>query len=1019
MTPRRTLALCIALFWSGRAAAQDPPPDPAPPPPAEAPPAEAPPAEPAPGEPAPAPPGPPPLEVEEDVVTPAAAPPDTGIDEITVTGSLIRRKDLTTPAPVTIMTRAQFEQSGKLTIADFLQSMPEQGNAPNFQLNNGGATYGADGATRVSLRSLGVTRTLVLLNGRRMVNSGLGASAAVDLNSIPAAAVERIEVLKDGGSAIYGSDAVAGVVNVITRRNFNGSEISGQYGISGHGDAGTLDLNAVTGRSGSAGSFLFSAGYFDQQVSWLRDRDFSKQALTYDYAMNDTISGGSFRTPQGTISLPADADGNPLPACLANDLCRQLVMSNPNWATDAYIRDESAPLGWRIMGDADTYNFAEVNYLTIPSNRLQVFSSGDTKTSSGSLRGYYEASYVHRESQQNAAPMPLNPGDYTIGDGVTPMTVSADSMYNPFGVDLPFAGRRLVEFGNRTYTQDLGTFRMVLGVDGTLPESTGPLNGWRWDASVNYGRTDGSFTTDGAIRNSRVGAAVGPSMPDENGVPRCVSEAGNLATVIPGCVPINLFGGPNNGSIDPAQIENLGFEGTSRAFDSLLSLGATASGSLFELTAGRKASLALGYEFRRQEGAQIADPIAASGDSADFNFKTTEGDFNVSEAFAELSVPIVADVAGVKELEASLAGRYVNYDTFGSNFSYKLGARYTPVEDFTVRGTFSTAFRAPSISELYLGQGETAPTASDPCSDLSSASAELVAQCRATGVPAAGTGDQGMQQLAHVGGNAELDPETATIFTAGIVVQPRMVEGLSLTVDYYNVTVDDLIGTLGVPAIIAGCYPGAGGSSNQEYCALIARAPESGRILFVEDINQNVGELKTAGIDVAVRYTIRQAAHRIGLGVDANWLAYFDRTQSTGAMLQTIEGKGNFDLGALPALKANLSANWSLRGIGAGVIARFVSSFKECAAADMTSTGGLCYVEEGLPSRDTGTYVTLDLNASYSFASSAGRTSIMGGINNVTDKAPQFVYSAPLANSDPSVYDFLGRYFYIRMKQAF
>src|SRR5712664_736868 len=222
-------------------------------------------------------------------------------EQIIVTGSRVRRKDLTTPAPVTVLTRQQWLESGKLTIGDFLQSLPEQGNAPNFQLNNGGATYGADGSTRVNLRNLGVTRTLVLVNGRRVVPAGLGASSSVDLNSIPTAAVERIEVLKDGASAVYGSDAIAGVVNIITRRRFNGTELSGEYGISTRGDAETIDVQGVMGRTGDWGNFLVAAGYFTQGESWLRDRDFSKFAYTYDYRVPEQQPGGSSRTPQGVI----------------------------------------------------------------------------------------------------------------------------------------------------------------------------------------------------------------------------------------------------------------------------------------------------------------------------------------------------------------------------------------------------------------------------------------------------------------------------------------------------------------------------------------------------------------------------------------------------------------------------------------------------------------------------------------------------------------------------------------------
>jgi len=256
---------------------------------------------------------------------PAAGPAEparrTAEEEILVTGSRLKRKDLTTPAPVTVLTRQQWQESGRVTIGDFLQLLPEQGNAPNFQLNNGGSTYSADGSTRISLRSLGVTRTLVLVNGRRMVNAGLGASAAVDLNSIPSAAVERVEVLKDGASAVYGSDAIAGVVNIITRKRFNGTEIGGTYGISTRGDADTIDVQGSVGRAGDWGSFLFSAGYFSQGESWLRDRDFSKFAYTYDYNTKMQTPGGSSRTPEGVIQLPQQPNGMPVPECTAATLC--------------------------------------------------------------------------------------------------------------------------------------------------------------------------------------------------------------------------------------------------------------------------------------------------------------------------------------------------------------------------------------------------------------------------------------------------------------------------------------------------------------------------------------------------------------------------------------------------------------------------------------------------------------------------------------------------------------------------
>jgi iron complex outermembrane recepter protein len=937
-----------------------------------------------------------------------------GEEEILVTGSRVRRKDLTTPAPVTVLTRQQLEESGRVSIGEFLQLMPEQGNAPNFQLNTGGATYSADGSTRINLRSLGVPRTLVLVNGRRMVPAGVGASVGVDLNSIPAVAVDHIEVLKDGASAIYGSDAIAGVVNVITRRSFNATQATAQYGVSSKGDAQTFDASVTSGRTGDFGNFLFSAGYFNQGDSWLRDRSWSANALNYNYANGTTKPGGSLRTPQGTIALPPDA--NTSASCTT--LCRNLIASDPSWATDNFIRDPSTPLGWRPITGADRYNFAAENYLTIPAQRIQAYSAGDTRLIAG-VRAYYEASYVQRNSQTNAAPMPLNPSDYTLAGSNVPITYSKNSLYNPFGVDLPFAGRRLVEFGHREYKEDLGTFRVVTGVDGTLSDNFGPLRGWYWDTSINYGRTSGTFTTDGALRNSRVADAVGPSMMI-NGVPRCVRTPGDASTVIPDCVPINLLGGPNNGSITSQQIAGLAFEGTSRAYDELFAVAFNTTGELFSLPSGdRPVSLALGYEFRRQNGAQIADPIAGSGDSADFNFQSTQGHYTANEAYGELSIPLLANVPGVRNLEASVAGRYVNYSTFGGNWTYKFGARYTPVSDLTVRGTYSTAFRAPSINELFLGQSETAPNATDPCADLSTVSTAVKNQCIATGVPATGSGDRGQQQLARQGGNPNLKAETAKIFTAGVVVEPRAVRNLSITLDYYHIDVDDLVGTIGVPAILAGCYPTNGATPAN--CDLITRAPGSGRILFITDTNHNVGSQSTAGIDFAVRYAIPTPVGRFGLGLDGTWLEHFDRSQVIGTTLQTINGKGNFDLGALPQWKFNVGATWRFGGWSAAALARYVGTFKECSTPppDLSSSGGLCYAAPNLPARQVGHNWTVDLNASYTLLSGIGKTLLLVGVNNVFDQAPQYVYAAPLANSDPNTYDFLGRYVYSRLQHTF
>jgi outer membrane receptor protein involved in Fe transport len=960
-------------------------------------------------------------------------------EEVVVTGSRIRRKDLTTPAPVTVVTREQFESSGRMTIGDFLQTMPEQGNAPNFQLNTGGINYGADGATRINLRSLGVQRTLVLINGRRVVPGGLGASAGVDLNTVPTEAIDRVEVLKDGASAVYGSDAIAGVVNIITRRSYNGTELGAQYGASGKGDAQTFDAHVTTGTSGDTGGALFSVRYFNQKDSWLRDRTWSQQALDYDYRPGKGVSAsGSSRTPQGTVQIPKDPSNPTSPLCNGNALC--LAMVADGWDADKrWIRDPTGPYCgptpagpmqcFRVFNTKaaannltgnDRYNFAAENYLTIPSTTIQGFSSGEARFPVA--RGYYELSYTQRNSTQNAAPMPLNPNDYN--DNI----VSKSSLYNPFGTDLDFLGRRLVEFGNRTYSEDLATFRVVTGLDGTLPAETGPLQGWFWNATLNYGRTSGTFTTGGSFRNSRVASAVGPSMFDAKGNPVCVDKPGDLSTIVAGCTPLNLVGGP--GSIASSQQDYLGFTGTSRAYDQLTTVGADLGGDLFQLAADRPLSLALGYEYRHQLGSQIADPIAASGDSADFNFKSTSGGFYSNEGYAELSVPIFSNMPGIEALEASAAGRYVNYNTFGDKFTYKLGARYTPVRDLTVRGTYSTAFRAPSISELYLGNKETDPAATDPCNtDFATADPKVVAQCTKFGVTSK-SGDTGLQELTRTGGNPNLRPETAKTFTAGLVIQPQMVRNLTFTVDYFNIRVDDAIGVAGTANILNGCY--AGGVD--EYCGLVVRN-NVGRIAYVNDFYANIGTIRTGGIDFAIRYMLPTDVGRFAFGFDGSWLAFYNITLKLKSGPAKIEGKGTYDAGsygALPQFKATTGLDWSLGGFIAGLTGRYVSSFNECSNPfdPTTAAGGICEIVTVDPVTGTSvapnplkqrvkSFYQLDVHAGYTLTSTIGKTTLYAGILNLTDKAPPYIYSAALANSDPSTYDYVGRYFYGRIQHKF
>jgi outer membrane receptor protein involved in Fe transport len=952
--------------------------------------------------------------VATEPATETAAGQREAKEEIIVTGSRIRRKDLTTPAPVTVISKSQITASGKIGIGDFLQSLPEQGNAINTQVNNGG-----NGATRVNLRGLGTYRTLVLVNGRRFVPGGSGADSSVDLNSIPTAVIERVEVLKDGASAVYGSDAIAGVVNIITRRRMKGAEFAAYAGTSGHGDGTIYDLSATTGASGESSGAVFSVGFNKITSIMANDRSFSNIPRAYDINRGE-YSQGSPTGPQAVIILPRcgpNAATNVAIGCVGtqinnpnNDpritLYNQMIAANPKVQT--FIRDPSAQYGYRALGTTqlfpagDGYNFQPDNYLVTPQQRISAYAAGDTNLGNVA-RAFFESSFVNRQSSQALAAEPLG----TAGEDVV---VSGASVYNPFGRDFLSVNRRLLEFGRRGRTEDIDTIRLVAGLDGTLPDSVGPLRGWFWEVSGNYGRTQGDTVKTGSILRGQLQKAIGPSYYDANNVARCGTPTAPIAD----CVPLNLFSDP--GSIPQDQVSGLLFSGTQRGISQLTAFQANASGELITLYGDKPVGLALGYEYRQMLGASIPDPVTVAGDTTGNKGLITQGSFYTNEGFAELSIPIIANVPFVETLELSAAARIFNYSNFGSDYTYKFGGRYSPIRDLTGRFTVSTAFRAPSVSDLYFGLSDSFPNIKDPCA------ANAPDTCPGA---AKNNGDNRSQLRTQIGGNPNLKPETATVFTVGAVIEPRMVKNLSVTVDYYNISIDQSISSFGGSLILNNCYFGDA-AAQAKFCPLITRDTTTGRVTNIINTGANVGQDKTSGIDVAVRYALPTAAGSFGFIFDGTWLQRFDRILADG---QVIHGKGTFDIattgGVFPEWKFNTGVTWAMGGFAAGFNTRFLSAFKECGTGTGDFAGrGKCYQSNQLPveqrfSRRVAPYTTTDIYVSYTLASAAGKTTLAAGMLNVFDRQPSVIYNAFTAASDPTAYDFVGRYPYGRLSHAF
>jgi iron complex outermembrane recepter protein len=981
----RRVAQVPAAPSPGDAPATPPPGDaPATPPPSD------PPAAPSPTAPSASAPAPPTRD------NPAPLGEDNGKTEvISVTDSTVEHELFTGRAPVTVVTRADLAASGRAMLGDILQALPSQGNAGNSQVNAGG-----DGTTRISLRGLGAPRTLILLNGRRIVNGGNGADAAVDINAIPLAMIERVEIMKDGASALYGADAVGGVVNLITRPQFDGTDVSLLTSTSQHGDGTEYDASFVTGFTTADKStyLVVSGGYQRHDPVFASARAFSSFQDSYDFASKTVTRNASLAAPSGRLDVSSIGPGGMLPPGCTSDACKPT--GNGGWT--------------EFVAPGDLYNEASENYVYTPSTRYNVFATAGNRINDHTAV-LLELLYLHRDSSRELSPVAF----------VADTPISKDSMYNPLGGDLLDYRRRITELGPRQYLDTVSTIRGVAGITGSVPASLGMFKDWNYEVSFNYGETHSLVGTTGQLIEPRVADALGPSMRDASGTPICVRVPGDPTTqiiykiplangvlLIP-CVPLNLLA--PTGAIPSDQLKNLTFSDAGNGIDNMQTLLATAGGRVAELPNHGEISLSLGGDARNETGSQAPPSVASAGYTTDNQALATDGQFDVYEGFGELAIVPVTGHDLAQRVELDLGARALHHSRFGSSLTYKAGGLFRTAFGIAVRGTYATAFRAPSVFDLVGGRTERLPTAEDPCDtrppSVGNGSKTLdpmvQAQCTAQGVPV-GSRFTTSQQPSVIGGNPDLQAETAATATAGVVIEPPQLKGLALSADYWHIDIDHAIEALGIQTIFASCYD----RGVQSFCDQIHRDFNTHRIIHVDQFLQNVTRTTTSGIDLALWYDARLVElGRIHTGLEAQYLVRYDLDTS----LQVIHGAGFYDLGVYPRYKANLSSHWiHPSGASGGFTLRYVGSYKECADDDCNNPHNLATL-----SRDVDRYVKLDLYGGYDLPSWLGRTALQVGVNNVLDATPPVVYNAAAANSDAATYDFIGRMIYLRLSQQF
>lgn len=974
------------------------------------------------------------------------AKPGTGKKAVTlqavqVTGSHIPTTEIVTAHPITTISRQQIEATGLQTIGQVLQQLPAVSPTMNAAFN-----FEGNGASNLDLRNLGPKRTLVLVNGQRWVTSIDGTT---DLNSIPLAAVDHIEVLKSGASAVYGSDAVAGVVNIILRNNMNGGKASAYYGIwhgDGHWDGQTQNYEFTFGHQGNKYGWLFSAQYNKSLRIPAINRSFSA-----DPVPGTGVTRGSSSTPQGRFEFVAptlDNPGNPnvVPAPYTGLTAAQCPARNFGTSADpAYLpfcdvtvtpgTSGSSPSDFSPWQASDHYNWTEPaghskgDSILNPMSVKSAYMSGHYDVSS-KVRLTASLNYTHRTSTTDSAPnlLPLTTG-----------TIAANQVYNPFGFaisdqpvevaptgganggplmmpTLSFIGRRLAEFPRRVRNYESNSFRFNGGANGVFDLGSSQ---WNWDAGFIYM----------TLRNSEVQTAgiLGPNFN---------LATGNASTCAQtqGCVPLNLFGGQGvngQGSMSPAQVGYLYYpedsnDGTNQRivhFD-------LATADLVDLPAG-PVGFAAGYQFNTINGYFNPDPIAAAGLAQGVG-KTfpTNGGFHVNSLYTEFNVPLLANKPMFYNLNLDVAARYSKYSTFSGSTRFTAGVKWQPVQDLALRADWGQGFRAPNINELFAGQGISNPTVFDPCSAYTRAGVNpVVAQnCKTAGVPGGYVQpDQQIQTLG--GGNPNVRPETSISEDAGFVYNPHQLPALSLTATYYRVKIKDTIQPYGPNNILNACYI----SGDPQFCAKIHRSP-LGTVSRIDNLETNIGSTTTGGVDLGVDY--RDLATSIGhfsFGFQATHVINYTERLPLAGGVQTVNLVGVERAGftmplSIPAWKANLTVGWRLADWSASWQVHYISALMESCSDSFDGTPesltnlGLCnrpdLANNSLSMNRMAPTVWHDAQVVYHGPFKIDYTF---GINNIFDKPPPRE-TQPIEDLafDPTQYEALmGRFFYARIGITF
>lgn len=908
------------------------------------------------------------------------------VEKIQVTGSRISRQGAIAPSPVTAISGESLLNTGAMNIGEVLNELPSLANT--FSLSNSGQFIGTAGLNILDLRGMGTDRTLVLVDGKRHVSSSAG-TAAVDTNTIPTSWIERVEIVTGGASAVYGADAVTGVVNFILKKNIEGFDISASHGFAQENGYKNSKYQASYGFNfdNDRGNIAFAAEHSSQESLDALDNPWT--ATSYSNMSFESIMGYERSEDQLNSTAFPDNFFTPNAGYFVLNNAGVFGDGTRTFNADGSIRD--IYIGDQVDGafcaNCDFFNLRQFTQLQPEFDRTNLNVKGHYELNDDTTI-YAQAKYARTRAISMAQPAFFFYSDETtISRNNAFLDESVVQYMEANDLDSIQLNRMMTDLGRRTEADERETYRYVLGIEGYIGDE------WNYEAFVNYGKTE----LERANRNNLILQNFYNALDaikDDNGNIVCASGSDD------GCVPLNImgFGQPSQDAINYVNTTSVG---TSKIEQ--YNAGATiANSGIYELPAGY-VGFAAGVEYRKEKS-EINEPDNAAGTF--FNaLGEDKGEYDVSEVFTEVTIPLLEGLPGIDMLTFDTAARIANYSSIGNAKSWKLGLDWQVFEDLRIRATKSSALRAPNISELYGEASQTFFNVDDPCrtdnlDDLANAD-QRIANCAALGVPANFNSEYDSATLEGVnGGNIDLQAEQSISKTVGFVYTPSWFEGFTATVDYWEIELTDAITNIDGQTILDRCVDSETGVNNP-YCELVDRDSETGEITQIRSYALNIAGQEAKGIDFELGYDFDAIEGAFRTSLIATYLKdrkEFPFQDNPALFYQNAGTAGESDWQGVFTVnysRGDWEASWKTRYI---------------ERASLYDNQDLARNPNPSDRMELPSYAVTDVTAGYNFANGV---SLTVGIDNLFNRALPLGTTG--TGSTDGAYDNIGRFGYVNV----